>query len=373
MGMNQTPVAASGYGAGLPRMLPTGRGAELECGPESCRELRMLLCARSGLVLAVSLTAACLAAGCNSYAWAVFKENALSPTPYMKVASHPEPKNWPTDRVTMTWIGQATVLINFYGTVILTDPVLSKRLAPPELFGVNLGIRRITELPCKFEKLPPVDVVLLSHAHHDHWDMATLRRFDGRTLAIIPTGNSDLVPTDSFGKVIELAWGQRASIGDVEIRAFPVSHWGRRSGAPDKPRGYNGYVISGHGRSVVFVGDTAYGDIAPYLLTASAQPRWVMSPADWAARINTPHVDLCILPIGEYLYRVNHMTPEEAWSILQAVKGRYLLATHWRTFILSPRNQQPIFRPMERLRQAACDQADRIVCAEPGKVFSLPE
>jgi len=79
------------------------------------------------LVLSLSLTFVCLAAGCNSYPWVLFRENTLSPTPYMKVANHPEPKNWPTDHITLTWIGHATVLINFYGTVILTDPVLSER------------------------------------------------------------------------------------------------------------------------------------------------------------------------------------------------------------------------------------------------------
>jgi L-ascorbate metabolism protein UlaG (beta-lactamase superfamily) len=313
-----------------------------------------------------------LSGGCNSYPWVVFRENALSPTPYMKVAGHPAPRTWPNDAVTVTWIGHATVLINFYGTVILTDPVLGERLSPPEFFGANLGIRRITELPCTFEQLPPVDVVLLSHAHQDHWDMETLRRFDGRPLAIVPPGDSDLVPPGKFRKVTELGWGETASIGDVGIRAFRVWHWGQRIGAPDKPRGYNGYVISGHGRTVVFIGDSAYGDIGPDATPTSDEPRWVIRPADWAAIINSPSADLCILPIGEYTYHVNHMTPEEAWSVFEAVTGRYILATHWRTFILSPRAQLPTFEPMERLRKRAGDLADRIVCDEPGKVFSLP-
>lgn len=327
----------------------------------------------AGSVLAVAMTATALTAGCSSYPWVIFKENSLSPTPYMKVANHPEPKTWPNDTVTVTWIGHATALINFYDTIILTDPVMGQRLSPPEFFGANIGIRRITELPCTFEKLPPVDVVLLSHAHQDHWDMETLRRFDGKTLAIIPTGDSDLIPTGKFGKAIELAWGQKTSVGDVEIQAFRISHWGKRYGSPDKPRGFNGYLISGHGRSVVFIGDTAFGDATQDPTAQSAQPRWVYSPADWAARINATNVDLCILPIGEYVYHSNHMAPEEAWSIFQTVKGRYFLATHWRTFILTPRDQQPTFEPMERLKKIAGDQADKIVCNEPGKVFSLPK
>jgi L-ascorbate metabolism protein UlaG (beta-lactamase superfamily) len=335
--------------------------------------------------LAGALTAAFSAVGCNSYPVVLLKENALSTTPYMQVASHPTPKDWPADRLTVTWVGHATALLNFYGTVILTDPVLSERLGPPELFGVNCGIRRITELPVPFEEFPPVNVVLLSHAHQDHWDMPSLRRFDARTQAIIPTGDSDLVPAGKFGKVTELAWGQKAAVGDVEIRAFQVSHWGARIGAPDKPRGYNGYVISGHGRQVVFIGDTAYGDATSGSTGRSVLPRGDIIPADWPARIGATNVDLCILPIGEYIYHTNHMTPEEAWSIAQSVNARHLLATHWRTFILSPRPLLPTFEPMERLQKAAGHSADnqpnarshsqptKIICIEPGQAFTLPE
>ena len=126
-----------------------------------------------------------------------FVENMLRPTPYMPAAS-PHPKEWSDQRITVTWIGHATVLINFYGTTILTDPVLVKRLAPPNLFGMNLGIRRITQLPLHFDDLPPIDLVLLSHAHYDHWDLATLKRFKRNTQLIIPRFTSDLVPEGRF-------------------------------------------------------------------------------------------------------------------------------------------------------------------------------
>lgn len=312
-----------------------------------------------------------LLAGCNNYAWVLFKENGLSSTPHMKVANHPKPKDWPKDQVTVTWIGHATALINFYGTVILTDPVLSERLAPPELFEANLGIRRITELPVTLNDLPPVDVVLLSHAHQDHWDMATLRHLDKKPVAIIPTGDSDLLPEGRFGKIVELAWGQKTTVADVTIQAFRVSHWGQRIGAADKIRGYNGYVVAGHGRTIVFIGDSAYGETVP-APQASAPMSWVVAPADWAARIGVAPADLCILPIGEYCYPTNHMTPEEAWSIFETINGRYLLASHWRTFILSPRSQLPTFEPMDRLRKAAGSEVGKIICDEPGKVFTIP-
>ncbi|MBI5725354.1 MAG: MBL fold metallo-hydrolase [Planctomycetes bacterium] len=334
----------------------------------------MQILSEARLCLAMILTVfCCVPAGCNDYAWEMFKENSLSPTPYMKAANHPKPREWPNDRLTVTWIGHATVLINFYGTVILTDPVLGERLGPPEFFGVNAGIRRITELPCTFADMPKVDVVLLSHAHHDHWDSPTLRLFDGKTQAIIPTGNCDLVSEGRFGKVTELGWGQKESVGGVEIRAFRVSHWGQRYEAADRPRGFNGYVISGRGRTVVFIGDTAFGDISPDPRATATQPRWLLTPADWSARIGVAKADLCILPVGEYIYRANHMTPEEAWAIFRTAKGRYCLATHWRTFILSPRDRLPTFEPMERLKKIAGAHPDNIICDEPGMVFTLSE
>lgn len=189
------------------------------------------------LAVSLCIVAGSLLKGCNSYGWLLFKENLLHSTPYLKPTHKPTPAEWSDDELTLTWIGHATVLINFYGTTILTDPMLADRMAPPHLGkGSNMGIRRITQLPLKFKDLPPIDLVLLSHAHHDHWDEATLKYFDANTEAIISSGNSDLIPKGSFGKVTELNWGQQATACGLTIRAFRVEHWGYRRGAEDKVR-----------------------------------------------------------------------------------------------------------------------------------------
>lgn len=294
--------------------------------------------------------------GCNgptSYPAMLVGENMLKPTPYMTVKNHPKPKDWPADRITATWVGHATVLINFYGTTILTDPVLGERLDPPRLGKTNIGIRRITELPVKFEDLPPIDAVLLSHAHQDHWDMASLEMLGDKTLAIVPAGDTDLVPA-CIGTTVELDWDGVTKVKDVTVRAFRVVHWGERIGAPNHPRGYNGYVITGRSKTVIFVGDTAG------------------APWNWGQMSGVSAADLVILPIGEYCYAVNHESPEQAWEFFNQVGGRKMLATHWRTFILSPRDVLPTFEPMERLLKAAGGHADAIVCREPGDVVEIP-
>lgn len=336
----------------------------------------MAVAARQMCALVV-LAALLLCSGCQSYAWLVLRENMLRPTPDLPAAEHPNPTTWPADRITVTWIGHSTVLIDFCGTMILTDPVLGKRLAPPELFGVNMGIRRISQLPLKPEELPPVEIVLLSHAHYDHWDMPSLRQFgrsQGRTVAIIPRHTADLVPAGVFGAVHELAWGETQTVGSLSITAVPVVHWGER-GNDRTPRGFNGYLIQSRSRSIFFAGDSAYGYLVPStqgLRATFDSSDWSMQSLDWAARVGADHVDLCILPIGASHFRDAHMSPEEVWSVFRQLHGNWLLPVHWRTFILTRQEDEPVFEPIERLRKSAGLEASRIICDEPGRSFILP-
>jgi L-ascorbate metabolism protein UlaG (beta-lactamase superfamily) len=284
--------------------------------------------------------------------------NLFGPTPYHRVENKPQPKSWPDDRITVTWVGHATVLINYYGTTILTDPVMGKRIGLNPVGRATLGIHRITEPALSVEDLPPIDVVLLSHAHQDHWDFASLKQFGGHTTAVIPAGCDDLIPRNSIGNVVELDRDQDARVGGVTITAFAVNHWGSRlhvASSPDsrvakKKRGCNGYAISGHGRLVVFVGDTANMDDFHRHVASDEPP------------------DLCIMPIGCYSANYNHATPEQAWAMFRQARGRHMLATHWRTFMLSP---EPDFEPMQRLLAACGPHSHQIICRGPGEVFSL--
>lgn len=338
---------------------PSQRGQHVGVALRPIRWLRLLaggLCVAALLVLIFVLSS-------NSYPALVFRENMLRSTPYAPTAGHPQPKQWANDRVTVCWIGHSTVLINLYGTTILTDPVLGEHLAPPEIWESNVGIRRIRQLPLQFADLPRIDVVLLSHAHHDHWDLETLRQFGSETAVVIPEATSDLVPAGHFGQVIQLPWDQRVQVGAVTISAVHVAHWGERwslrGGNPW--RGYNGYLLEAGGRRIFFAGDSAFRD------------RRTGDAIEWARLLGNKPCDLCLLPIGAYTYWHNHMGPKEAWSLFRQVRGQYLVPIHWGTFILAPRDLEPVDEPLKRLLAVAGAHVDRIVAEEPGTIFVLPE
>ena len=160
-----------------------------------------------------------------------------------------------------------------------------------------------------------------------------------------------------------MSWRSRAS------RSGPSrSSTGASAGFDKRFRSFNGYIISGRGRTVFFAGDSAGYEPDIDSPTVFAQRGFPMCAVDWRQRVGIDSVDLCILPIGDYYYRSNHMSPEEAWDIFQQLEGQWFLPIHWRTFITSPTEHEPIFEPIERLDAAAGDRRNRIVAREPGGI-----
>ena len=113
--------------------------------------------------------------------------------------AHPDPSTWSADGITLAWLGHATVLMRVFGTWIITDPVLGRRIGM-SLGPVQVGVRRLTAPALKVKELPPIDIVLLSHAHFDHLDMPTLARWRRSTAALRrlgPTCTSSACSSDS--------------------------------------------------------------------------------------------------------------------------------------------------------------------------------
>jgi L-ascorbate metabolism protein UlaG (beta-lactamase superfamily) len=274
------------------------------------------------------------------------RQDAVCP---MLAAPHrPDPAGWRDDRITVSWLGHATVLANFLGAWFLTDPALETRI------GIGRGLakfgpRRLVAPALRPRELPPLDLLLLSHAHMDHTDLGTLRFLSRDVPVIVQPGNADLVRR--FRHVSELGWGERIEIAGFEIESVEVRHWGARL-ITDRHRGYGGYLLRRGGRAVLFAGDTAYTD--------------ALTPVGRRVPI-----DLAILPIGAYdPWIANHASPEQAWRMVQGIRARHLLPIHHSTFRLS---REPVGEPIERLVAAAGPEAHRVAVTEIGQTFSLTD
>lgn len=265
----------------------------------------------------------------------------------------PQPTSWPNDRLTAAWLGHSTVLLNFFGITILTDPVLFGRIGIRLPF-FTIGPKRLTQPALAVEELPPIDLILLSHAHFDHLDWRTLRQFNSDTQVITAPRTRDILQGTKLRQITELRWQEsrevHAAAGPLIVRAFRVNHWGARLRTDDY-RGYNGYVLERNGRRVIFSGDTA--------LTKT-----------FAGLNDGRPYDLAIFGIGAYEPWIrSHCTPEQAVAMANAAGARHILPVHHQTFKLS---FEPFHDPIERFASALQKEPERIALREIGETFVLP-
>ncbi|PYK21883.1 MAG: hypothetical protein DME59_20755 [Verrucomicrobia bacterium] len=280
--------------------------------------------------------------------WTVESWRPIAP-PFAK----PEPEKWSDAQVTLAWLGHATVLLNFFGVTILSDPVLFPRIGI-RLLGFTIGPKRLTAPALEFHQLPQIDVIVLSHAHFDHLDRRTLRCFDRATSVITARATSDLLKGTRFSDVTELEWGQSrtlsTTVGQSEVTAFPVKHWGART-QRDTYRGYNGYLIERNGRRIIFAGDTAMTENFAELRRHGA-------------------IDVAIMSIGAYNPWIqSHCTPEQAVQMANAAGARFIVPVHHQAFRLS---FEPFREPIERFEAALSKTPERIALREIGQTFVLP-
>ena len=192
--------------------------------------------------------------------------------PIVSAALRPHPELWPNQGLHAAWLGHSTVLLKIDGFSILTDPVFSTRIGL-RLGPLTLGIKRLVEIALPLSDLPPVDLILLSHAHMDHFDLPTLRRLENPHAQIVTASQtSDLLRVRRYARVHELRWNESVQVGPAKITAFEVAHWGARMRG-DIYRGYNGYLVEIGKMRVVFGGDTALTDTFKRLRTA--EEKWI--------------------------------------------------------------------------------------------------
>jgi L-ascorbate metabolism protein UlaG (beta-lactamase superfamily) len=261
----------------------------------------------------------------------------------------PNPSQWSDSGMHAAWLGHSTVLLKIDGTTILTDPVFSDRAGLN--FGLlTLGVKRLVAPALAVAELPKIDVVLLSHAHFDHFDIPSLRALENRgTTVVTASRTADLLRARRYGQVRELGWDERVSVGPLAIRAFRVNHWGARM-RNDTYRGYNGYTIDAGRYRVLFGGDTAATDAFRALRSSRA-------------------FDLAIMPVGAYNPWIRyHCTPEQSWQMADDAGAELFLPVHHQTFQLG---SEPYLEPIERLMSAAGRHAGRVVVERIGQEFRL--
>jgi len=266
----------------------------------------------------------------------------------IEAAKHrPEIAGWPQTGIHAAWIGHSTVLLSIDGFTILTDPVFSSRIGIN--FGpMTIGLKRLVAPALHLAQLPKPDLILLSHAHMDHFDIPSLRRLENsHSTVVTAAATADLLRVRRYKAVHELSWGEHVQVGPANIRAFEVKHWGARM-RNDTHRGFNGYLLECGRYRVVFAGDTALTDTFRQLRTSRP-------------------VDLAIMPIGAYdpWIRV-HCNPEQALQMANDAGADFILPVHHKTFELS---REPRAEPITRLLLAAGSSPDRVVTRDIGQEF----
>jgi L-ascorbate metabolism protein UlaG (beta-lactamase superfamily) len=209
-----------------------------------------------------------------------------------------------------------------------------------------VGIKRLVETAGTIDGLPKIDLILLSHAHMDHFDIPSLRRLENRETALVTAcRTSDLLRPRRYRQVHELHWNATAQVGPARVTAFQVNHWGARIRS-DVYRGFNGYVIEIAGRRLLFGGDTA--------LTHTFKPLR-----------NSKRIDLAIMPIGAYDPWIHvHCNPEQALSMAEDAGAERIFPVHHKTFSLS---REPFTEPIERLLTAVRGGGDRVCVQDIGQ------
>jgi L-ascorbate metabolism protein UlaG (beta-lactamase superfamily) len=227
-------------------------------------------------------------------------------------------------QVAVTWIGHASFLVQFTDLNVLIDPNFANWL---------FFLKRVKRSGLRIEHLPPIDLVLLTHAHFDHFHKPTLRRLPHPRIGVMPWGVGDLALNLGFGRIVELEWWESFSQRDWKVTLTPCKHWGARV-LRDLHRGYGGFVLEHQGRRIYHAGDSAYfGGFKE--IGKRCRP------------------EIALLPIGAYhpeSFRHVHMGPDEAVKVFRDLRARWFVPMHYGAFRLS---FEDLDEPPRWLRQIA--------------------
>ncbi len=277
-----------------------------------------------------------------------------APSPF---ADHPPPRvEGAACRV--AYVGHASWLIQTAGLNILLDPIWSERASPFR----SIGPKRVNDPGVAFTELPPIDIVLVTHAHYDHLDLATLSQLAAahRPRVITPLGNDAIMRNHDPAIAAEgFDWDDRVDLGAAAVTLIPTSHWSARNLSDRNMSLWASFVIDAPCGKIYFVGDSGYGGGRLFR----------------RARERNGPFKLAILPIGAYeprwFMRDQHMNPAEAVQALIDCGAERALASHYGTFQLTDEAiDAPVLALAEALAAAGIPP-ERFRALRPGEVTQL--
>ncbi len=264
----------------------------------------------------------------------------------------------------VTWIGHSTVLAQFGGLNLLTDPMFSERASPVAWTGP----RRAQPPGVALRELPRIDVVLLSHDHYDHLDEASVQALEaqagGPPLFVAPLGVGRWLREQGMSRVVELDWWQSHRVGPLEVVLTPAQHWSGRTLSDRLLRLWGGFAVFAPDLHFFYSGDTGYS------------PDFADIGRHFGERNGPAGFDIALIPIGAYEPRwfmgEQHVNPDEAVRIHLDVRAQRSLGVHWGTFELTDEALDAPPRALAEARRAQGVADDRFFVLAVGETRRLP-
>jgi len=213
-------------------------------------------------------------------------------------------------QVALTWIGHASFLAQWSDLNVLIDPNFANWI---------FLLKRLRHAGLRVQDLPQIDLVLISHAHYDHFHKPSIRKLPGSSrIAVVPWGMGKLANGLGFERVVDLQWWESFQYKNWRVTLTPSNHWGAQH-FRDEHRGYGGFLLEHQGRRLYHAGDSAYADCFKEI----------------GKRL---HPEIALLPIGAYYpdsFRAVHMGPDDAIRVFEELKAKWLVPMHYGAFKLS--------------------------------------
>ena len=267
--------------------------------------------------------------------WPTWRDSQPVPKPPERVPAVGDS----ADALRVTFVNHTTFLIQMFGMNFLTDPIWCLRASPVQWAGP----KRVRAPGIRFEDLPPIDAVLLSHDHYDHMDVATLRRLHREHDPLFFTGlrNGRRLRRLGIERVSEMDWWEETAFPNrMRLVCVPAQHFSGRTPFDRDTTLWCGFVLvpppnSANSGALFFAADTGFG------------PHFEMIAKEF------PDLRLSILPIGafrpEWFMAEVHCSPRESVKAHKVLGTRLSVASHFGTFPLADDGED---EPAERLAEA---------------------